>query len=231
MRHAGIFLILGLALAGCPGQSDDGPPDVMPDAGASSDADVEPEGSGLSFQFGSDPELPGGISGENNPYVEDARFTLVQVRAIGDAATGDELTSAASFELSWGESSEEELSFPQAPPGIYSQFLAEIDSYEIQGTVEVGGVDKPFRIARESGAAIPIALSLESLVLDPGLYREVEIDVGLSEVIVAIDWEQVPEDELGWLHVGADSVYDATVHERLAQSFDLDSSDTADTGN
>lgn len=234
MRHAGMILIVGLALAGCSDPGGKDPPDVTPDAGMQPDAGEEPDagaaGAGLIFQFSSNPSLPGELDGEYNPVIEEAELLLVQVRAIGDSSPGGEGTSADSLELSWEDEGAEELSFPQAPPGIYSQLMAEIESYELEGTVQISGEDVPFRIAEESGAGIQVSMSLDGLALEPGMDRVVIIHVDVGDVIQAIDWDAVPVDEDGWLHVGPESPQSAAVRERLANSLDDDDGDNSGPG-
>jgi hypothetical protein len=234
MRHAGTFLMVGLLLSGCsdPGE---GPPDPTPDAGVRPDAGgEEPDageagGAGLTFQFASRPSLPGELEGEYNPVIEEAELLLVQVRVIGDSSPGGEGTSAESLELSWEDDGAEELRFPQAPPGIYSQLMAEIESYDIEGTVEISGEDVPFRIAEQS-AGIQVSLSLDGLELEPGMDRVVSVHVDVGDVIQAIDWNAVPVDEEGWLHVSPESEQGAQVRERLGDSFDADDGDNSGPG-
>jgi hypothetical protein len=234
MRHAGMFLILGLALAGCSDPGGNEPLDAMPGADARPDAaGEEPDGgagAGLTFRFASEPSLPGELEGEYNPVIEEAELLLVQVRAIGDSSPGGEGTSADRFELSWEDDESEELRFPQAPPGIYAQLMAELESYEIEGTVQISGEDVPFRIAEESGAGIQVSVSLDGLELEPGMDRVVTIHVDLGDVIQAVEWDEVPADEEGWLHVRAESPQAATVRERLADSFDDQDDDNSGPG-
>jgi hypothetical protein len=224
MWHAGIFLMVGFVVAGCSDPGGEDPPDGKPDAGARPDAageepDAGSGGAGLVFRFASRPSLPGELEGEYNPEVEEVELLLVQVRAIGDSSPGGEGTSADSLELSWEDGGAEELRFPQAPPGIYSQLMAEIDSYQIEGTVEISGDDVPFRIAEES-AGIQVSLSLDGLALEPGMDRVVSIHVDIGDVIQSIEWDEVPVDEEGTLRVSPESALGAEVRERLADSFD-----------
>lgn len=223
MRHADMFLIVGLALSGCsdPGRGE--PLDAMPPADAGpGDAGEQRDsggGAGLVFRFASEPSLPGDVGGEYNPVIEQAELLLVQVRAIGDSSPGGEGTSADGLALSWADGEAEELRFPQAPPGIYSQLMAELDGYEIQGTVEISGDELPFRIAQESGASIQISVNLDGLELEPGGDRGITIEVDLGDVIRAVEWDEVPVDEQGSLHVRAESPQAEAVRERLADAF------------
>jgi hypothetical protein len=231
MRYAVIVLIVGLALAGCSDPGNDGPVDAMLDADARGDAGAELDGgggAGLIFRFTSDPSLPGELDGDYDAVIADAALVLAQVRAIGDSSPGGEGTSADRLELSWDDGEVEELRFPQAPPGIYAQVMAVLESYEIEGIVQIDGDDVPFRIAAASGAGIQIALSLDGLELEPGMDRVVNIQVDLADVVKAVDWDAVPADEDGLLHVGPESDQGATVRERLADSFDDDDDGSRD---
>lgn len=229
MRHAGILSILGLALTGCPGSGED-PPDPTPDAGTEPDAGEPPAGSGLVFQFEREPgQGEDELGGDYNPVIDEVVLTLVQVRAIGDSAPGDERTSADQLVLSWDDGDAEELDFPRAPPGFYAQLLAELASYEIAGTVQISGDRVPFRIA-ESGANLEIAIGLDGLELEPGIDRTVTITVELGEVIEGIDWQQVPEGDDGVLLLSAESPYIDGVRERLEESFDDEDGDSSGPG-
>jgi hypothetical protein len=221
MRHAGLFLILGLALAGCPGPGDD-PPDVTPDAGSAPDALEPPAGAGLVFLFESEPRLgDDDLGGEYNPVIEEAVLTLAQVRAIGDSAPGDARTSADRLTLSWDEGEAEELEFPQAPPGFYAQLLAELTAFEITGTLQISGDRVPFHIA-QAGVGLEIAVGLDGLELEPGMDRTVTITVELGDVIEAVDWDQVPEGDDGVRRVSPESEDMQQVRERLQDGFDDD---------
>lgn len=229
MRHAGMFLTLGLALAGCPGPGED-PPDPTPDAGREPDAGEPPVGAGLVFQFESEPGLgEDELGGEYNPVIDEVVLTLVQVRAIGDAAPGDERTSADELALSWADGDTEELEFPQAPPGFYAQLLAELASYEIEGTLQVSGDRVPFRIA-ESGANIEIAVGLDGLALEPGMDRTVTITVDLGDVVEAVDWDSVPAGDDGVRRLSAESEAMVEVRQRLQDAFDDDDGDSSGPG-
>lgn len=230
MRRAGIILGIlttcALPLPGCtPGPGDDGPPVDGPDAGASPDASEAPAGAGLSFRFESEPRLSGDgeIGGEYDAVIREVELILTDVRAIGDAAPGDERTSRERLELSWAGGEVEELGFPQAPPGIYSQLLGEIDAYEITGTLEIDDRERSFRIA-EQGAGLMVSLGLDGLALEPGMDRRVDIEVDLRKAVRAVDWSQVPEDGQGWLHVDQASDMIDEVRAELEDGFERDSS-------
>jgi hypothetical protein len=205
MRYAGIVLIVGLALAGCSDPGNHGPRDATP-----------ADGAGLVFRFVSEPSLPGALAGEHDVVIERAELVLRQVRAIGDSSPGSEGTSADRLALSWAGGAVEELRFPQAPPGFYALLMAELASYEIDGTVQIDGEDVPFRVAEPPASGIPVSVTLDGLELEPGENRVVTIRVNLGDVIQAVDWDEVPPDDENVRYVGAASSQSSGVRERLA---------------
>lgn len=213
MRRAGIIILSWLLCSGCTPEDMD-----PPDAGMGVDA--MPGTAGLVFRFGSEPDLPGALddSGSIEAYIEEAALVLERVRAIGDSAPGDERTSVETFTLDW-EEGEEELRFPRALPGVYSQLLGGIASYEIAGTIELEDGTWPFHIS-EPAVAIAFSVSLDQIALDPGMTREIEITIELSEVLRQIDWEAVPVDDEGVLRVDGDSEQITSVREKLQESFE-----------
>ena len=214
MRRAGIIILSCLLYSGCT------PEDVgyRPDAGARVDA--MPGTAGLVFRFGSTPAVPGSVddSGSIELHVEEAELLLERVRAIGDSAPGDERTSVEAFSLDWEEGLEE-LRFPRALPGVYSQLLGDIASYEIEGTIDMEEGTWPFQIS-ESAADIPFFVSLDQIALDPGMTREIEVIIDLSEVLRQIDWDAVPVDEEGVRRVDGDSEQIESVRQKLEESFE-----------
>ena len=75
--------------------------------------------------------------------LEEVRLDLENVRAVGDAAPGDSRTSRVdSLRLEWwggdddGRRPQNEpvvVTFDQAPPGLYSNVVAELSAYRMQG--------------------------------------------------------------------------------------------------
>ncbi|WP_428266897.1 hypothetical protein [Haliangium sp.] len=235
MRHAGILPLVGLMALGCSGGSgDDGPPPEGPDAAVldgGADAGDPPQGAGLRFRFRSEPDLPGkgDVGGEFDAVIERVALDLVQVRAIGDSAPGDERTRADRFTLDWADASAIDLAFPQAPPGLYSQLLGEIMSYQIEGNLRIGDDRVPFRI-HEDEARLALAVALDGLMLEPGMDRTVEIDVHLNDVVRVIDWDSVTQDGDGWLTVDPDGEAIDSVREAVEEAFEVENGGSSGEG-
>ncbi len=209
MQYAAIAILCGLSLSGCTGATDDdAKPAEIPDAGTESrDAPaMSPEQAGLSFEFVTEPGLLGGepevidIDGNYEATISKASFTLQRVRIIGDSATGNGRTSVREFVLEWSDQAPALLQFPQAPPGIYSRMLGDIDSYHIEGTIGLGAGAKSF-VIDESGVDAELSVGLMDLVLEPGMDAIFQVTISLRPLVSAIEWDQVDEDDNGALVV------------------------------
>ena len=65
----------------------------------------------------------------NGLTLEVATFALDRLRVVGDAAPGDPRTTASATELRWDDVTKPpEVSFPNAPGGVYSQLSLLIES-------------------------------------------------------------------------------------------------------
>ncbi len=222
MYRAGLLVFAVVLLGGCPADG------VKPDGGTPPDGngDASESGMGLAFLFHSEPSLADGgeVGGDFDAAIEAARFALEDVRAIGDAAPGDDRTSTPEFVLDWDrEDDGESLHFPQAPPGMYSQLLGEVVSYQLVGTVTVEDMEKPFLIV-ETTTSIEFALGLDELQLEPRMGVEIPVEVELDEIVREIRWSDVPEDGEGVLRVDETAPEIDSVRESIAESFTGESS-------
>lgn len=179
MRWVIVLLVL---LAGCPGpEGDDMPTPDGPDGGTTA----------LHVAWLADPALPGSVG--NGIVVERARLDLENLRVVGDAGPGDPRTSRAELRLEWRESETPDVvDFSEAPSGIYSRVLFDIDdgeAVEIRGTAEIEGTPVPFTVTDLGEVAISIEIDLE---LPPGEERTQTIGVDLGHVLNAIDYQALP---------------------------------------
>jgi hypothetical protein len=97
--------------------------------------------------------------------LEQAMFACDRVRVVGDAAPGDPRTTASGFELLWDDVRRPaELSFPDAPGGLYSQLSLLVDghvagpSIVLRGHARVGGTDYEYRITDDSPVSATLAI-------------------------------------------------------------------------
>ncbi len=170
--------------------------DAPPRDGGSDDVDVPPAGVGLEFDFAA-PGLPAVASGV---AIDEVRVWLRDVRVVGDAAPpGDSRTSLAELELDFEPGrSPSPVTFPQAPPGNYSQLAARLgrsdgsQSFEIDGTVTIGGVPHELEIRDRNIADVSVALDVR---VDT---QAVAITVALDlSFLGGIDWSTAPQDGNG----------------------------------
>lgn len=172
----------------------DGPP-VDRDAGPS-DIDAPPAGVGLELDFVTLQTLPAAASGVQ---IDEVRLWLRDVRVIGDSAPGDSRTSLAQLELDFEPGrSPAPVSFPQAPPGNYSQLAARFgrsdgsQSFELQGTVTIAGQPHELEIKDDNIADVSVALSVS--VETQAVAVTVALDLSF---LGSIDWSSAPQDGNG----------------------------------
>lgn len=163
----------------------------QPDGGGGSDPDASISRTGLVFVFDSEPGPDSQVGGGFSATLDEVELDLRDLRAIGDSAPGDERTSASAFDIEWEKDEPRTLRFSQAPPGFYSQLLAEVRSYEIKGTVEVEGEEQEF-VIREEGVDIALTIALGNATLEPSMQLEIPVVVDVSAAVLAIDWSTVP---------------------------------------
>lgn len=162
------------------------------------DANVTPT-SGLSFTFRSYPvALPTDPDGGNKIVIEDARMWLRNVRAVGDAAPGDERTTIESVILGYNPGEPGggtlQLDFPRAPAGVYSLLIAEVTRYELEGSVEVGGDDFDYSIDVELSPGQTVNIDLKGQVLGSELLT-VPIKSDLRKLPREIDWNNADQED------------------------------------
>jgi hypothetical protein len=185
-----------VALAGCPGPGGD-PADAALDGGPDDDGGS----GGLWFVFATKEPLPTAVSG--NVTVEEITLELRDVRAIGEAVpTGDPRTWRAAFTIELDdEGTPSELSFMDAPPGLYSHLLAELDaqdaevSFRISGTIDGlelldGGLEE-VEVAIEGSASIPLAIVLKDADLAAGTTLVLTLTMDVSKAVDSVDWTGV----------------------------------------
>ena len=211
---AGMIGALVLA-TGCPGPSPPGI-DAGDDDGGNPDDDSGLPAGGLTFDFVADPSLPTDPDGAALVVISKARYQLADVRAIGDAAPGDDRTSRSSFEMQL-EQAPVRLPFPEAPQGIYSFLLADVVSYEIEGTVQVdsgsdAGVDEIAFEIHDQPPDLELSIDLAGLVVGAQPVTCV-IEVDLRRITREIDWASEEPDgedgiEIEYDHPDIDKVRD-----------------------
>lgn len=185
MRRIASLALASLATACGPGTG-------TPDGG-----DVDGGGGGgLVFAFVA-PALDQQLGGL---YIDKLTVSMADLRAVGDAAPGDDRTYVARLAIELDSDARPELELRDAPPGRYSAFEFAIDraadgeeAWTMRGEVDVGGAVEEFTI--EDDATTPVSLALVGLDLGPGEAVAVTISIDAAAVVDGIDWSSVPVDD------------------------------------
>jgi hypothetical protein len=178
-------------------------------------------GGGFVVSWSSTPSMwPGRL--RDGLTLERAAFALDSLRIVGDAAAGDPRTTASSRELRWDDTSvPDDVGFPDAPGGVYSQLSLVVDghvagpSVEIRGHARVGGTDYEYRITDDSPFAVTLATDK---TLQPPDVTRVDVRVDFARVIEAINFDTLAIDNGRLRLANGDSQF-ATFRAALFQAF------------
>lgn len=223
IAFAFVFVVAGASVvggAGCKGSDPVTPVDatVTPDTPAMGDE-------GLNVRFASNPATwPGLIDESRQLTVTSALLRPAFLRVIGDAGPGDTRTTELVFDFGWdATTTPDTLHFPDAPSGIYSNVLVEVDglfikpAYEIRGTVSVGGSMHDFFIRDLDRFDVSIdSLHVE---LDDGGVADVTLAVDFTAAVRAVDFTKLTGDPLT-LDTGDDQL--EQVRDKLEKGFSID---------
>jgi len=174
-----------------------------------------------------DPILPGPIDG-SKLTVSSAQFMIHRFQVIGDAGPGDPRTTRSAFWLQWDAThAAEPIVFDAAPPGLYSLISLDLGNddemaYEISGTVEVNGANKPFHVADDEGLRISLPCAANHKETED---TTLEIRLGLDAPLKAVDFSMVP-NVAGTLELDSESPQIALFRLELVQAFELGSTST-----
>lgn len=148
-------------------------------------------GGGLVIRWRSTPsDWPSTV--EDGLTLESATLAVDSVRFVGDAAPGDPRTTTGPLALLWTDGAEpNELAFPDAPGGLYSQLSLLVDghvagpSIDIRGHVIVQSVDREYRILESS----PFSLTLDiDTTLTPPNTERLDLDFDFAHAIADLDF-------------------------------------------
>jgi hypothetical protein len=205
----GLCIPVALFLAACSVESAS-PPDSGPEPGEDGGGPGPDDGgggvAGLVLEFHGVPALTALLDDGSVQFpveLSDVRIDLENVRAVGDAAPGDERTTRDQLRLEWwgaddGDPAQNEVvvvSFTQAPPGLYSNVYAELIDYRMQGSVEIAEDDeRDFEVVDQPSTPLAISIPLGGVNLEAGETRHLAIDVSCAAAVTEIPWDQVPDD-------------------------------------
>ena len=179
-------------------------------------------GSGIGLLFVSVPPFGETFSHDDNTIsVSSAEFTIVDLRLIGDAASGDFRTSKDLVELSWkeGEAEPVPVGYEDAPPGMYSRVRGTVIGFSIDGDVELsGGSEAEFEVEQES-VSLPIEFSL-ALSLEAGEGQTLTVEVDLKNITEEIPFKDLTIEN-GEIEVDEGSEAMEKVEEKIGESFEV----------
>lgn len=165
---------------------------TTPDGGGPADATPN---TGLAVQWTSKQAIPGEIGG--NLQLSSATLRFDTFALISDAGTGDPRTIWVNFQEQWGRGgTPQDISFPDAPPGLYSKIGFQIDglfvhdSIEIYGMVQVAGngTFEPFEL--HDVALTQVSLDCH-VMLQPGDMSSIGLEVDFANALGAIDFSSI----------------------------------------
>lgn len=223
-RAAWTTAALLAALTGC-GIDGVGPgtPDATTttgDGGDLGDAMQQPT-TGLQFTFRSAPEgLPTPPHGMFDIRIDRAELYLVDVRAVGDAAPGDSRTTVGSLPLDF-RMTELALSLPNAPPGVYSFLIAEVNRYKLRGRVQIGGEGYEFEIDDSPSMPLTLNVDLEGRTLESGV-ETIGIKAELRKIVDAVNWQAFQGEDDDEIEIGPGFNKIGDVRKKVSEAFKLD---------
>jgi hypothetical protein len=175
---------------------------------------------GLVFQISS-PDL-GQI--DQDTTVEHLRMHARDVRALGDAAPGDDRTLLDHTDIDLDTGAVRTIQFDKAPPGRYSSFELVVDrpsdsdyAWQMDGTTVVDGNNWNFEI--EDDQAQPITLPID-VTLDAGQTATIQVHVLVNPICEPIDWSQALPDG-STLEINDASPQAAGARMRFSTSFSI----------
>lgn len=206
MMRAGFTIGLLLVSTGChllsPGDDDD-----------DDDVDAAARGAGLEVVIYADIDNSNAKDGPPADVtltgLSRVELELEDVRAIGDAAPGDERTTIPRVVLDWHDDDVECLEFDNVPPGIYSRLLARVVRYRIDGTVEDSNLALEFTIEDTPPTPLSLTVDTEDVVVDVNEDGVLALELSIAPVLDAVDWEAQSPDGEGHVDIdGASSDID-----------------------
>jgi hypothetical protein len=156
--------------------------------------------------------------------LKNARFALDSLRVVGDAGPGDPRTTTNSLSLRWDKDAQPgDISFDDAPTGLYSQVALALDghntteSFRIEGDVTVGSTNYEFRI--EDDNPLGFNVDINQMVM-PGTSSTIHLRVNFTHALDSVDWQNVDLDS-GRLELSTGDPQMSTFRANLVESFEI----------
>ena len=196
-----------------------------------------PMDSGLIVKWSASPAtIPGDV--ENGLTIHRARFALDNLRVVGDAGPGDPRTTTSLVALNWecasggtGTTCSEtvapaDMTFDDAPPGLYSQVALKFDgsgfsgapeSIDIRGEVDIAGTIWEYRIEGDN----PLTFNVDvDKMVNPGEQATIMLRINFQHALDSIDWANMDtSDGRKELETGDSQM--STFRAKLIESFEV----------
>ncbi len=143
---------------------------------------------GISVGWAATPTI--GATGGDGPTVEAASFHFDDLRVIGDAGPNDPRTHADDFTLDWV--SPQVKTFPNAPPGTYSQLSLSLESddgasaFTLSGHVTVNSASHAYTITGSS--SLEVTLSTFA-TLEPSGTLDLTVLTAFDQALTAVSFD------------------------------------------
>ena len=175
--------------------------------------------SGIGLRFAVTPDFGETFVHDSNEIsVSAAQFTIVDLRLIGDAASGDARTSKDVVELAWDSDKPVDIGYPDAPAGMYSRVRGTVVGFSLVGDVDVEGESATYTAEKES-VALPIEFRLD-FNLEAGGAVTVTVEVDLEEIAEEIPFKDLSNVD-GNIEIPGDSEAMEKIEEKISESFSL----------
>ena len=165
-----------------------------PTSSMTTDAGDPPQGSMLRLGWSANPaSVPGSAS--NDVSLASARFSVHDLRVIGDAGPGDPRTSVKQLELDWHTGETPAVTaFPMAPLGRYSRVAFEVEgdaaSVAMTGTVVIDGNSPvPYALTDSGEMVVSVDIDVE---LVAGADTTIVLSADLAKIATSIDYKSLP---------------------------------------
>jgi hypothetical protein len=162
------------------------------------EADAPVGTGGFVVQWGTKPDGSWPLTLDNGATLGRASFAVDNVRVVGDAGPGDPRTTASALTVRWDDNTiPQDLSFSDAPSGLYSQLSMLVDghlatsSMDLRGTVVVNSTSYEYRIEGDNPLAITIGI--DRTLTPPGT-TAIKVVIDFKHAVEAIDFSQLTLD-------------------------------------
>ncbi|CAN5918319.1 hypothetical protein BH11MYX3_BH11MYX3_22070 [soil metagenome] len=218
MRFA---VLVALALGGGCGGGDGGT--GTPDASSASDAlpagDAPAPLHGLLVAWRAMPMLPGML--KPDLIVTSATFQVGRLQVIGDNGQPRTMHPLAIAWTDQGGGDPPTIAFPAAPSGLYSQITIALAhdqgaTYEIFGTVKIGGTVETFHIHDDND--IDVNITGYTVSLPPGGDATAIVKLDLKDAVDSINFGQLPMVG-GMRDLGPNDPQSSSFRDKLESSF------------